>query len=140
MFLGSVFPSLARIYFFPYFFSSLLLAEFCGRYIAALPRSGMSLEAAAGGLALLWGGMKSTCLALPGVRGCSPGLCVACPRDSWFLKAFLSLSFFFFADGIGDVLSHLRKQVEILFNTRYGKMVINTCSSCRVPASAAGSS
>lgn len=52
----------------------------------------------------------------------------------------LSFFFFFFADGIGDVLSHLRKQVEILFNTRYGKMVINTCSSCRVPASAAGSS
>ncbi|NXA62207.1 GT2D1 protein, partial [Mohoua ochrocephala] len=27
------------------------------------------------------------------------------------------------SDGIGDVLSHLRKQVEILFNSRYGKMV-----------------
>lgn len=35
--------------------------------------------------------------------------------------------FFFFADGIGDVLSHLRKQVEILFNTRYGELVIDTC-------------
>lgn len=40
-----------------------------------------------------------------------------------------SIPFFFlifFADGIGDVLSHLRRQVEILFNTRYGKLVINT--------------
>lgn len=39
----------------------------------------------------------------------------------------LFFSFFFFADGIGDVLSHLRKQVEILFNTRYGELVIDTC-------------
>lgn len=39
---------------------------------------------------------------------------------------------FVFSDGIGDILSHLRKKVEILFNSRYGKMVINTCSSCQV--------
>ncbi|RLV97913.1 hypothetical protein DV515_00011347 [Chloebia gouldiae] len=38
------------------------------------------------------------------------------------------------SDGIGDILSHLRKQVEILFNSRYGKMVINTCSSCQLLA------
>lgn len=65
-------------------------------------------------------------------------LCSACPGSSWLLRAFLCIAvwflFFVFADGIGDILSHLRKQVEILFNSRYGKMVINTCSSCQVLA------
>lgn len=60
----------------------------------------------------------------------------ACSGSSWLLRAFLCIVvlvfFFLFADGIGDVLSHLRKQVEILFNSRYGKMVINMCSSCQV--------
>uniref|UniRef100_A0A669PAQ1 General transcription factor II-I repeat domain-containing protein 1 n=1 Tax=Phasianus colchicus TaxID=9054 RepID=A0A669PAQ1_PHACC len=37
--------------------------------------------------------------------------------------ASLFFLFNFFADGIGDVLSHLRKQVEILFNTRYAKAI-----------------
>lgn len=73
-------------------------------------------------------GVKSVWPALPGLTGCSPVLCVAGPRGSWFFRAFLFFFsvcvFFFFADGIGDVLSHLRKQVEILFNTRYGKIVI----------------
>lgn len=81
------------------------------------------------------GGMKSVQPALTELRGCSPVLCIACPKGNCFLKAFLSFSFFFFSpfsisDGIGDVLSHLRKQVEILFNTRYGKMAINTHTSC----------
>uniref|UniRef100_A0A8B9TNG4 GTF2I repeat domain containing 1 n=1 Tax=Anas platyrhynchos TaxID=8839 RepID=A0A8B9TNG4_ANAPL len=40
----------------------------------------------------------------------------------WRQQISQSISFFF-ADGIGDVLSHLRKQVEILFNTRYAKAI-----------------
>uniref|UniRef100_A0A669PBM5 GTF2I repeat domain containing 1 n=1 Tax=Phasianus colchicus TaxID=9054 RepID=A0A669PBM5_PHACC len=39
------------------------------------------------------------------------------------VPASLFFLFNFFADGIGDVLSHLRKQVEILFNTRYAKAI-----------------
>ncbi|XP_053131337.1 general transcription factor II-I repeat domain-containing protein 1 isoform X4 [Hemicordylus capensis] len=37
-------------------------------------------------------------------------------------------------DGVGDVLSHLRKQVEILFNTRYAKAV-GTSEPIKVPYS-----
>lgn len=81
--------------------------------------------------------MESEWLSLPEVRhgllrevlaleaaGCSEHFSVL---SFWFFWVF-------FADGIGDILSHLRKQVEILFNSRYGKMVINTCSSCQVLA------
>ncbi|NXX98223.1 GT2D1 protein, partial [Centropus bengalensis] len=38
-------------------------------------------------------------------------------------KAFRGLCWGTGAHGIGDVLSHLRKQVEILFNTRYAKAI-----------------
>lgn len=41
---------------------------------------------------------------------------------------YLSVCFSCFPDGLGDVLSHLRKQVETLFNARYGKMFLNNCS------------
>lgn len=44
----------------------------------------------------------------------------------FFFSIFFVIVVVVVADGIGDVLSHLRKQVEMLFNTRYGKLVINT--------------
>lgn len=47
-------PLLPGFAFSLIFFSSLLLAWLCGRCIAALPHLGMSLEAAAGGLAPIW--------------------------------------------------------------------------------------
>uniref|UniRef100_A0A8C6VSQ1 GTF2I repeat domain containing 1 n=1 Tax=Naja naja TaxID=35670 RepID=A0A8C6VSQ1_NAJNA len=54
------------------------------------------------------------------------------PRPSWHLFRLLQPDFFSMllhtniwrlSDGVSDVLSHLRKQVEILFNARYAKAI-----------------
>uniref|UniRef100_A0A8B9IQ00 GTF2I repeat domain containing 1 n=1 Tax=Anser cygnoides TaxID=8845 RepID=A0A8B9IQ00_ANSCY len=55
-----------------------------------------------------WGPLhRECCIALSQSLAWRSSTCGASPR----------------ADGIGDVLSHLRKQVEILFNTRYAKAI-----------------
>lgn len=70
------------------------------------------------------------CQVRQGLLTCAvPALEAAGCSEHFAVLLFIFLCLFF-ADGIGDILSHLRKQVEILFNSRYGKMVINTCSSC----------
>lgn len=106
---------------FALFFScSLPLAELSGRGITALPLLGMSLESAARGPP--GRGVTSRWPALLGVR--------CCLARRQLVSQSIFLFFPLFSDGIGDVLSHLRKQVEMLFNTRYGKLVISTSSSC----------
>lgn len=73
--------------------------------------------------------MESEWLSLPEVRQglltCIVLALEAAGCSEHFSVLWFWFFFFLFADGIGDVLSHLRKQVEILFNSRYGKMVIN---------------
>lgn len=82
--------------------------------------------------------MESEWLSLPEVREglltCALLALEAAESCSEHFSVLLFGFFCFFADGIGDILSHLRKQVEILFNSRYGKMLMNTCSSCQVLA------
>uniref|UniRef100_A0A803VI69 General transcription factor II-I repeat domain-containing protein 1 n=1 Tax=Ficedula albicollis TaxID=59894 RepID=A0A803VI69_FICAL len=64
------------------------------------------------------------CLCQRSGRGCSPAvLALEAAGCSEHFSILFFVCLFVFSDGIGDILSHLRKQVEILFNSRYAKAI-----------------